>query len=95
MNLFKVTEVIDGDTFKVEKWSWNNRTGDTVRPTGYDIPEKGTYGYQSAKDVLTKLILGKDVDIRKVATIDKYGRLVADVYYNEKNLADYFPEYKR
>lgn len=94
MSLFKVTEVIDGDTFKVEKWNWNSRTGDTIRPTGYDTPEKNANGYQAAKDKLHRLIFGKEVDIRNVATIDNYGRLVADVYYNGKNLADYFPEFK-
>jgi len=26
--------------------------------------------------------------------VDEWGRLVADVYYDGKNLADYFPEYK-
>lgn len=38
------------------------------------------------------MILNKKVDIKAVKTI-KHGRLVADVYYGGKNLADYFPEY--
>ena len=39
---FTVSEVVDGDTFKVKNgWKWDNKTGDTVRPTGYDAPEKG------------------------------------------------------
>ncbi len=30
---FTVSEVIDGDTFKVKnEWKWDNKTGDTVRP---------------------------------------------------------------
>jgi hypothetical protein len=30
---FTVSEVIDGDTFKVKNgWKWDNKTGDTVRP---------------------------------------------------------------
>lgn len=92
---FKVSEVIDGDTFKVQNgWKWDNKAGDTVRPTGYDTPEKGQTGYESAKQKLTNLILNKIVEIKNPQTIDTYGRLVADVYYNGRNLADYFSEYK-
>jgi len=92
---FVVSEVIDGDTFKVKGgWEWNGKRGDTVRPTGYDTPERGEPGYEQAKQKLKDLLLGKAVDIRRSKTVDKWGRLVADVYYNGKNLADYFPEYK-
>ncbi len=95
MSEFVVSEVTDGDTFKVRGgWSWNNKTGEKVRPTGYNTPESLLTGYGEAKRKLTDLILNKKVDIRNVKTVDVYGRLVADVYYNGKNLADYFPEYK-
>lgn len=70
------------------------KKGDTIRPTGYNTPEKGKPGYEQAKQKLKDLILGKTVDIRSAKTVDQWGRLVADVYYNGKNLADYFPEYK-
>lgn len=92
---FTVSEVIDGDTFKVKNgWKWKDKTGEVIRPTGYDTPEKGEPGYEEAKKKLSNLVLNKKVDIRDVKTIDEYGRLVADVYFNGKNLADYFPEYK-
>jgi len=92
---FIVSEIVDGDTFKVKNgWKWNEKKGDTVRPTGYDTPEKGETGYEQAKQKLKDLILGKTVDIKSVKIVDQWGRLVADVYYNGKNLADYFPEYK-
>ena len=92
---FIVSEIVDGDTFKVTNgWEWNERRGAIVRPTGYDTSERGQPGYEQAKQKLKDLILGKTVDIRSVKTVDQWGRLVADVYYNEKNLADYFPEYK-
>ncbi len=95
MSEFKVSEVIDGDTFKVQNgWKWNNKTGDTVRPTGYNTPEENERGYEEVKRRLANLILNKMVDIRNPKTIDDYGRLVADVYYNGRTLADYFPEYK-
>ncbi len=92
---FTVSEVIDGDSFKVEGgWKWDEKRGDTVRPTGYNTPEEGEPGYEEAKQRLKDLILGKTVEIKNVQTIDQWGRLVADVYYAGKNLADYFPEYK-
>ncbi|MFQ5641714.1 MAG: thermonuclease family protein [bacterium] len=92
---FTVSEIVDGDTFKVKNgWKWNEQKGDTVRPTGYDTPEKGESGYEQAEQKLKDLILGKTVDIRSAKTVDQWGRLVADVYYNGKNLADYFLEYK-
>jgi len=94
MTEFFVTEVVDGDTFKVSSnWEWNGRSGDTVRPAGYNTPEQGAPGYEEAKEKLTELILNKTVDIKNYQTIDR-DRLVADVYYNGKNLADYFPEYR-
>jgi len=92
---FTVSEVIDGDTFKVKNgWKWDNKTGDTVRASGYNTPEKGEPGYEEAKQKLKRLILNEKVEIKNAQTIDDWGRLVADVYYRGKNLADYFPEYK-
>lgn len=92
---FIVSEVIDGDTFKAKDgWKRNEKRGDTVRPTGYNTPEKGEPGYEQAKQRLKDLILDKKVYIKSAKAVDEWGRLVADVYYNGKNLADYFPEYK-
>jgi len=92
---FTVSEVIDGDTFKVKNgWKWENKTGDTVRATGYNTPEENERGYEEAKRRLSNLILNKTVGIKNAKTIDDYGRLVADVYYRGKNLAGYFPEYR-
>lgn len=92
---FIVSEVVDGDTFKVKSgWEWNEKKGDTIRPTGYNTLEKGKPGYEQAKQRLKDLILDKKVDIKNAKIVDEWGRLVADVYYNGKNLADYFPEHK-
>ena len=91
---FKVIKVIDGDTFEVSpKWEWNNQEGNIVRANGYDAPEQGQPGYQAAKDKLTSLILGKEVELKNPIKIT-YGRLLCDVYYQGKNLAEYFPEYQ-
>ena len=42
---------------------------------------------------LTDLILDKEVEIRKAHIVDKWDRLVADVFFEEKSLSEYFPEY--
>jgi len=91
---FKVIKIIDGDTFEVSpKWKWNNQEGNIVRANGYDTPEEGQPGYQAAKDKLTRLILGKEVELKNPIKIT-YGRLLCDVYYQGKNLVDYLPEYQ-
>lgn len=91
---FKVSAVIDGDTFEVANgWKWNGQTGSRVRPTGYNAPELNTYAGQLTKQKLERLILGKRVNLAKAYRVDR-GRLVCDVYLNGRNLVDYFPEYQ-
>jgi len=91
---FRVTNIIDGDTFDVNpSWEWNGQTGSRVRPTGYDAPELSEYGGQAAKEKLSNLTLGQSVELRKAYRVDR-GRLVCDVYFRGKNLAEYFPEYQ-
>jgi len=93
MSTFTVTRIIDGDTFDVTpQWKWNGQTGSRVRPTGYNAPEMGTYGGQAAKDKLSNLVLGKAVELGSAYKVDR-GRLVCDVYYRGRNLADYFSGY--
>lgn len=92
MSAFTVTNIIDGDTFDVSpQWKWNGETGGRIRPAGYDAPELNAYGGQAAKDKLSRLIKGKAVDLQTAHKIDR-GRLVCEVYFGGKNLADYFPE---
>jgi endonuclease YncB( thermonuclease family) len=63
---YKVTNVIDGDTFEVlPPWKWRDQSGIRVRPTGYNTPEEGQQGYQKAKERLRTLTL---ID-RNIATI--------------------------
>ncbi len=64
-----------------------------MRPTGYDAPEMSSLGGEPAKDRLSRLILGQQVELGKAYKIDR-GRLVCDVYYRGKNLSAYFPEYQ-
>ena len=92
--VYKVTNVIDGDTFEVlPPWKWGDRSGIRVRPAGYNTPEEEQPGYREAKNRLKALISGKEVELKNFADID-YDRLVCDVYLNGKNLVEYFPEYK-
>lgn len=94
MNLWKVVEVIDGDTFVVyPEWVWENKKGNLIRPLGYDTPEINEYGYEEAKQKLKRLIMGKTVELGRGVGIDR-GRLLCHVFYNGKDLAEYFPEYK-
>ncbi len=91
---FTVTEIIDGDTFKVSpNWEWNGESGDTIRPNGYNTPEKGEPGFEQAKQKLRKLIDGKTVELKNAITFT-YDRLLCDVYIGGKNLKDYFQEYQ-
>lgn len=94
MPTFTVSNIIDGDTFDVNpQWKWNGQQGSRVRPAGYDAPEIHVYGGQAAKIKLSRLILGKQVELRSAHKIDR-GRLVCDVYFQGKNLANYFPEFQ-
>ncbi len=94
MATFKVISIIDGDTFEISpKWKWNGETGTRVRPTGFNAPEMPIYSGQEAKEKFARLILGKEVDLGGAYRVDR-GRLVCDVYYKGKYLADYFPEYQ-
>ena len=94
MSAFTVTSIIDGDTFEVTpQWKWNGTTGTRVRPAGYNAPELHAYGGQAAKDKLSRLIYGHQVDLRTAYKVDR-GRLVCEVFLGNRNLADYFPAYQ-
>jgi len=94
MPAFTVTSIIDGDTFEVTpQWKWSGTAGTRVRPTGYDAPELHAFGGQAAKDKLSRLIHGQQVDLRAAYRIDR-GRLVCDVFWGNRNLADYFQNYR-
>ena len=90
MHNFQVTRIIDGDTFEVNpNWQWNGQSGDRVRPTGYDAAEIGSRGAAAATSWLSNLILGRTVGLGSAYKIDR-GRLVCDVYFNGRSLADYY-----
>ena len=81
----RCTEVIDGDTFEVNpKWRFRGRTGNRVRIANLNAPERGTYGAKTATRKLTKAVLAKDVELEGRSF--SYGRLVADVKVNGKDV---------
>ncbi len=75
--VYKVVEVIDGDTFTIKSDNEIRR----VRLMGVDAPEKGKCLSQEAKDKLSQLVLGKDVTLKDQFS-DPYGRIMANVFVN-------------
>lgn len=65
-----VTEVIDGDTVDLGN-------GERVRLVGIDTPERGECGYEKAAGALSRLVLGRRVElVRSDEDRDQYGRLL-------------------
>ena len=94
MAKFTVIGIVDGDTFDVSpQWRWSDQAGSRIRPTGYDAPELNTLAGLIAKDKLSRLIVGKVVEIGSPHRIDR-GRLVCDVFFNGKKLEEYFAGYQ-
>ncbi len=73
----RVTEVIDGDTFKTE-------TGSAVRLLGINAPEINDPGGDIAKQMLIYLVKDRSVRLeRDVTDKDDYGRLLRYVFVND------------
>jgi len=69
----RVSEVIDGDTFKIGVQS--------IRMIGIDSPEIGEPCSLEAKEKLEEMIIGKEIRLEKdVTEKDEYGRLLRYVY---------------
>ncbi|MCX6704800.1 MAG: thermonuclease family protein [Candidatus Woesebacteria bacterium] len=76
-----VTEVIDGDSFKIEN-------GQSIRLYGVDAPELQYCFGKEAKDGLIKKILGKKVILKSPRT-DFYKRVQAYVYVDGEFVNEY------
>ena len=75
-----VSEVIDGDTIKLQ-------TGETVRLLGINTPEKGQPYYEESKNRLKELVENKEVSLEKdVDDRDQYGRLLGHVFLESENI---------
>lgn len=77
----KCIEVVDGDTIYLDN-------GEKVRFVGVNTPERGVEGYITSKNFVQKLCLNKEVglDIDNAKHSDKYGRTLAVVIVDGKNL---------
>jgi len=93
METFTVVAVIDGNTFEVSpQWELEDKTGDRVQAIGYDAPKTGK-GAMTAEQKLSILIQNKEVELGSPHGVER-GRLVCEVYFRGRNLADYLAEYK-
>jgi len=84
---YQAVKVSDGDTLNVQKVENGKFVGEVmkIRMFGIDAPEKTQdYGIES-KQALEKLVNGKTLEIEK-KNRDRYGRTVAVVYVNGKNV---------
>ena len=84
---YQAVKVSDGDTLNVQKVENGKFVGEIVkiRMFGIDAPEKTQdYGIES-KQALEKLVNGKTLEIEE-KNRDRYGRTVAVVYVNGKNI---------
>ena len=71
--------VQDGDTFRTAKQNW-------IRLARYDAPEEGSPSYTNAKNLLSSLILSKEIVYEQVST--SHGRIVAEVWQDDRNISD-------
>lgn len=83
----KVQEVIDGDSFTIQK---PIQEFNKIRIEGIDTPEVGQPYYKKAKRRLAGKIGGKTVTIKPVG--QSYDRLVAEVYCDRQNLTRWMQE---
>ena len=84
---YQAVKVSDGDTLNVQKVENGKFTGEVIkiRMFGIDAPEKSQdYGSES-KQALEKMVNGKTLEIEE-KNRDRYGRTVAVVYVNGKNV---------
>lgn len=79
----KVVSITDGDTFIALN---NDNLQLKIRVYGIDAPEKKQAFGSKSKDFLSSLIFGKYITI-DVKSKDKYGRYIANVYSEGKDVS--------
>ena len=81
-NIIKIIFIPDGDTLTIIN---DNNKKVKIRLFGIDAPEtKQKYG-QASRDYLRNLVIGKKLTY-KIRSTDDYGRIVATLYRNGKDL---------
>ena len=71
--------VQDGNTFRITKQKW-------IQLARYDPPDEIEPTYEKAKQLLSSLILNKEIVYEPVG--ESYGRIVAKVWQGVKNIND-------
>lgn len=87
-----VIKIIDGDTLHLNiDLGFNvNYTNQIVRLARINCPELSTDIGKQVKDIVSKLLLNKQVIIKTIKdNKDKYGRYLAEVYLDNLNINDY------
>jgi len=69
----------DGNTFRIAKQKW-------IQLASYDAPDEVEANYEKAKQLLSSLILDKEIVYEPVG--ESYGRTVAKVWQGGKNIND-------
>lgn len=98
MALFKVLNIIDGNTIETDGWKWGeDYAGKNVRIAGYKISDQQHNDF--AKRKLIVLLEGKSVELRNPSDPSKgtgtgSDLVTASVYLNDVDIAQYFPELK-
>lgn len=98
MALFKVLNIVDGNTIETDGWKWGeDYAGTRVKIAGYKV--SGTEHVALAKRRLQILLEGKSVELRNPTDAVKGPTnnsdvVTAAVYLNDVDIAQYFPELK-
>jgi micrococcal nuclease len=96
----KVIKVYDGDTITIASklpYAESPLYRFSVRLNGIDSPEIKTKSEeekklaQKAKEKMSELVLGKNIILKNVQ-VEKYGRILADVYINNIHVNEYMIE---
>ena len=100
MALFRVNNILTGNKVQVTGWSWNDYSGTDVIIAGYNpnIIADGSISIISqelAKNRLTSLVLGKEIELGKVISVNSDGSITCVAFYNGIDIAKYFPEYSQ
>lgn len=84
-----VENVVDGDTIDVAiDLGFKIQTRQRVRLARIDTPERGQVNYQTAKDFVKNVVLGKSVTIT-TNKVSKWGYYLAEVMLADgRNLSD-------
>lgn len=89
----KVLKCIDGDSLEVSiNLGWNVTQVFRIRIDSVDTKEiHGTEKKKGleAKEKLKKLIENKEILLKQAKDNDKYGRLLAEVYFNDMLISDW------